>query len=189
MKPVLFEESFVTNAFTVIEPAIIAYLNTLHQKEITKRAGVQVVIPLRPDPQPDEMFVLAIPHPTLPDSRKWFKKWVGPTPESDKIIEFEDIAQRKAQDSLNFQMNTGRLIAEYPHLLTEGMIRWQGGVYFEGIAVGVSGVQSYFDEVIALIIAQHLKACRKWLLQDLIKGSDGDVIREDLMRSSALFNH
>lgn len=60
-----------------------------------------------------------------------------------------DIARSKCFLSCSYQMSTREIQLLYPWLLEAGDTSYFGSVYRKGIAVACSGVEPYFDEMIA----------------------------------------
>ena len=73
-----------------------------------------------------------------------------------KDAHYNEIARSKAQQLWDQRSNGGLCIS--PHLLFKGETRWTGGVECEGIIVTCSGVQGYFDRMIASMVANIIIA-------------------------------
>lgn len=67
--------------------------------------------------------------------------------------DYDRVAGRKAGVSHRLKMDTSLVATGHPALFELGDTHWEGGVYLGGIAVGVSGIESYLDEVIARVLA------------------------------------
>ena len=72
--------------------------------------------------------------------------------------QFDEFARRKAAVSWRTEMDTHLVQQRFPHLYAEGDIKFGGGVSRDGIVVGVSGVQWYFDQMFAELTASACKA-------------------------------
>ena len=70
-------------------------------------------------------------------------------------------ARAKARLSWLHRADSHRLQAERPHLLREGDSLLWGGVHLDGITVGVSGAEAWWDEAFALAVAGNLRALAK----------------------------
>jgi hypothetical protein len=80
--------------------------------------------------------------------------------------DFKKIARSKAKISYREKVDTLIVREQRTCFLEPGETTYQGGVYFRGYVVGVSGVEPWFDEMIALWIAAPLQAlCRNELEQ------------------------
>ncbi len=84
---------------------------------------------------------------TIGEEEPWNPSW-GEELESD----FSWIAEKKAEASLRAKMSTSVMVDKFPWTFEEGEFLYAGGVYYGGIAVGVSGVHEKVDEAIATII-------------------------------------
>ena len=73
----------------------------------------------------------------------------------DWKYDYRTFALQKAQMARREKMNLTELL-EHPLLLQEGDTIYKGGVYGDGIAVGVSGVSEDVDEEIAEIILNNI---------------------------------
>jgi len=77
------------------------------------------------------------------------KKWKYP---------FDKIALSKACTAMAKKKDTSYIIERKPWVLGPGHSIYSGGVYFQGIVIGVSGVEEYFDEMFAKWIVHTIKA-------------------------------
>lgn len=66
---------------------------------------------------------------------------------------YDQIARDKATLAFKHKKDTSQIMNAEPHLLSEGDTVHAGGVYYKGITIGVSGVESEFDEAIGRMIA------------------------------------
>jgi hypothetical protein len=83
---------------------------------------------------------------------------VGPDVQADqkRLAGCIKIARSKAQIHFRTGLPSAVIQARQPHALLIGDTIWGGSVSHEGIIVGASGVQSYFDESIATMVAAIL---------------------------------
>lgn len=134
----LFSNLRVNRAVEIVRPSIEAFLNgPLAQRRI---------------------LCVAVLDPVLNDQP--FKGSFGEL-RSDRSrweYAFDDIAAGKARLALRERMDTRRIVRECPHLLRPGDVARAGGVYLDGLAVGASGVDPYWDEMFAHMIAVAIKA-------------------------------
>lgn len=99
---------------------------------------------------------LVILNPADPDGEPLFTGTVG-----DRQGHFLEYATAKARLSSRTGYDTTRVRQDVPHLFRAGDIKWPGGVYREGLAVGFSGVQGEYDEMISEWFISTLRAmCR-----------------------------
>lgn len=89
------------------------------------------------------------------------EQWVRP---------FDEFARRKASVSWRTGMDTHLVQQHSPYLYTEGDIKFGGGVYRDGLVVGVSGVQWYFDQLFAELTASACKALSIQRMADELSG-------------------
>jgi len=78
---------------------------------------------------------------------------------------FDEFARAKAMLSWRTGMDTHLVQQRFPHLYNEGDITFGGGVYRDGIVVGVSGVQWFFDQMFAELT---VSACKALSIQRMI---------------------
>ena len=75
--------------------------------------------------------------------------------------DFPQWATAKARLALRTGYDTTRLRNEFPHLYQPGDIKWPGGVLRDGLAMGFSGVQGEYDQMICEWFASAVRAiCR-----------------------------
>lgn len=79
-----------------------------------------------------------------------FQFTLGSIPEGKQYVQ---IATVKARMSFREQMDTRMIVSNFAHKLLPGDVVYSGGVFLHGIAVGVSGLPSYLDEIIAYAVA------------------------------------
>lgn len=82
----------------------------------------------------------------------------GAMPRSEWPRDYSHIAHGKAKLALRTRMSTARIITEAPQLLEGGDVKYRGGVYRAGFAVGTSGIQSYWDQMISNWVADTIVA-------------------------------
>ncbi|MDX8502599.1 hypothetical protein RFM99_29905 [Mesorhizobium sp. VK4C] len=100
----------------------------------------------------------------VPDDNEWAHGLVTPTciyetsrgNREDWSHEFDRLARNKALQLWREQRVAGNTDPA-PHLLFSGDTPFWGGVKRHGIAVAVSGPQSFFDEMLAGMIADAIK--------------------------------
>lgn len=71
---------------------------------------------------------------------------------------FNELAKSKARIAKREKKDVSYVRERKPWMLESGDTIWSGGVYFQGLVVGVSGVEEYFDEMIAKWIIHTIKA-------------------------------
>lgn len=70
-------------------------------------------------------------------------------------------ARAKARLAWETRRNGAEIQSLAPHLLQRGDTRLHGGVWLDGIAVGVSGAHAWFDEALGGTVALLLRAIAK----------------------------
>jgi len=85
--------------------------------------------------------------------------------------QFDEFARAKAMLSWRTGMDTHLVQQRFPHLYAEGDIKFGGGVFRDGIVVGVSGVQWYFDQMFAELTASACKALSIQRMIDALAGA------------------
>lgn len=88
---------------------------------------------------------------------------------------FMGIAQKKAELAYRTRKSTGEVVALSPWELQPGDYIYPGGVYQNGIAIGVSGVESFVDELIARILLACIVALAKLKFEKKIEEGDCEV--------------
>lgn len=83
---------------------------------------------------------------------------------------FDDFACKKAYIAWRTGMDTHLVQQRFPHLYGEGNIKFGGGVLRDGIVVGVSGVQWYFDQMFAELVVSACKALSIQRMADELSG-------------------
>ncbi len=89
--------------------------------------------------------------------------------------DFLFVAEQKANASLREKADTSFLIEQSPWLLEEGEFLYPGGVYYGGVAVGVSGAKGIVDEGIAKILISAIVMLAKQKTQEKIRNDDYQV--------------
>ena len=72
--------------------------------------------------------------------------------------DYAGFARAKARLAWRARRDSGSVQALAPHLLQGGDTLLGGGVYVDGMAVGVSGMHAWFDEALAASVAWFLRA-------------------------------
>jgi hypothetical protein len=72
--------------------------------------------------------------------------------------DYARFARAKAQLSWRHGVDGHVLQSRYPHLLLPGETTLWGGICLDGITVGVSGAQPWYDEAFGLTLAAYLRA-------------------------------
>lgn len=80
----------------------------------------------------------------------WDPNWGDEDPRNATI----DIARGKHDLAAKYHMPTSKIAAEFPWLIENGKYLYPGGDYFEGIAVGVSGIMGRADEALAAMLIE-----------------------------------
>lgn len=91
--------------------------------------------------------------PSDPEAEPLFTAGLGD--EGEKFIGW---ATHKARLAARERLDTSRLRQDYPHLYRPGDIKWPGGLYRDGLALGYSGVQGEYDEMICEWMAAAIRA-------------------------------
>lgn len=86
---------------------------------------------------------LVILDPAAPGGAPLFMAHLGDDPG-----DFPEYAEAKARLAHRTGRDTTSLRMDHPHLYQPGDIKWPGGVFREGLAVGFSGVQGEYDVMI-----------------------------------------
>lgn len=71
---------------------------------------------------------------------------------------FAEYAEAKARVALRTGHDTTELRDHLPHLYQEGDIKWPGGVLRDGLAMGFSGIQGEYDQMVCEWFASAVKA-------------------------------
>lgn len=70
-------------------------------------------------------------------------------------------ARKKAEIAWRTGCDSHVVVTQRPQLLREGDARVWGSVWLDGIVVGASGAQPWYDEAFALMIAAQIRALAK----------------------------
>lgn len=97
--------------------------------------------------------------------------------------DYAAFARAKARSSWLSGMDSYRLQQLSPHLLCDGDSLLAGGVWLDGIVVGVSGAFPCYDEVYASTIAAFLRALAREARQAEIERPILQAMRPELIRS------
>lgn len=136
MQNAFLNGALVDCAFDLVAPAVKHLLSNRH---LAKR----------------DVMVVWVLNPT--DGGGLGMRTFGTLPPAQWKNAYGELALRKAQLSHREKKNTATVVFQEPHLLRQGDPIYQGGVFFHGIAVGASGVQSYFDEMVASMVAAAIR--------------------------------
>ena len=85
-----------------------------------------------------------------------------------EVERFKKIAFGKAEFAWKYGMPTQAGQQFYPHLYTQGMTKWGGGTYMHQIAVGASGVEYQYDQLIAEMVACTCRALAVGKMTDIL---------------------
>lgn len=104
----------------------------------------------------DYLGGLALLNPASPDGPPLFTAHIGEGGE-----EFVAYAEAKARVAHRTGVDTTTMRDLMPHLYQPGDIKWPGGVVRDGLAVGFSGVEGEYDQMIAEWFISAVRAiCR-----------------------------
>ncbi len=136
-KSFILDREIAKKAIEIVEPSILAAM----ESGIVKRKALSICI-LNPQ---GEGIILLQHSINIGEA----KEWKHP---------FDKIAMSKATTAQGKRKNTSYVRDLEPQMLVQGNTIYSGGAYFQGIAVGVSGVEEYFDEMIAKWIVHTTRA-------------------------------
>lgn len=94
----------------------------------------------------------ALLNPAAPDGPPLFTAVVGDG------LEFVTYAEAKARVALRTGYDTTTMRDLMPHLYQPGDIKWPGGVLRDGLAMGCSGIQGEYDQMVCEWFASTVKA-------------------------------
>jgi len=98
---------------------------------------------------------LAVLNPADPNGKPLFVASIG------EAGNFPEYAANKARLAHRVQMDTTSLRHDLAHLYRPGDIKWPGGIWRDGLAVGFIGVQGEYDVMIGEWFGAAVKAvCR-----------------------------
>ncbi len=144
------QPELIDEACNLVGPSIAAFL----QSKWPKRAVVCIYVPYGKDGQESKEFL------------------IGDLPEEQWSAPYREIAMAKATLSAEYSRDTRDIISRFPHVIMGADIKYPGGICFEGIVVGVSGVESHFDEMIGVWFAAAIRAVARHLLNKQEEGRD-----------------
>jgi len=96
------------------------------------------------------------------EESEWDSSW-GPERETS----IAEVARRKREASLRERTNTSSLVFGKPWALYNGEFLYPGGVYWEGISIGISGLRGWADEALGemlaatIVMLSHLEVDRR----------------------------
>jgi hypothetical protein len=131
---VIITEGMVTKAVTLVRPTALTLLRTKGLTWGPKFVEGNIGIACLPS--------IAFGFGTM---TRWDPKW-------GEEIDFAKIAQRKRRQAQRVRANTSTTVAAKPWILWKGDYLYSGGVYRDGIAVGVSGAYGWVDEAIGTML-------------------------------------
>ncbi|HEX6735300.1 MAG TPA: hypothetical protein VF096_10840 [Azonexus sp.] len=97
--------------------------------------------------------------------------------------DYAAMARAKARSSWLSGMDSHRLQQSSPHLLRNGDTLLAGGIWLDGIVVGVSGAFPCYDEVYAMTIAVSLRALARQAREAEIERPILQPMRPELIRT------
>lgn len=115
--------------------------HAMHQQHVNK-SHLHVVV-LQPGAPYVEGAELPILFETSFGDREDWDEWGG--------LSYHDFAYGKARLSWRTGLSSREVVLTKPHLLRPGDCRLWGSSVYSGVIVGVSGVQPFFDEMIAVM--------------------------------------
>ena len=126
-------------------------MSALLTRELAEKAIAMVTLAIigllrQPDTKRSALAVTIL-DPT--DGNVLFETTFGKMKKEEWPYPFDDIARGKAHLAHRTKMNTAQVIGQAPYLLQAGDPKFIGGVFRYGMAVGVSGIQSRRDEMVA----------------------------------------
>jgi len=101
----------------------------------------------------DVMGGMVVLNPADAEGEPLFTAGLGD--EGEKYIGW---ATHKARVAARERTDTSRLRQDFPYLYRAGDIKWPGGLYRGGLALGFSGVQGEYDEMICEWMAAAIRA-------------------------------
>ncbi|HEV8601328.1 MAG TPA: hypothetical protein VGQ87_01880 [Patescibacteria group bacterium] len=88
----------------------------------------------------------------------FFEHQFGDLPREQWSNDYQLLAKDKAMLSNRTGLSTREIVTSKPALLHEGAVLYGGGVHMDGISVGASGVEWYYDEMFATMLASVIRA-------------------------------
>ena len=109
---------------------------------------------------------LAVLNPADPAGPPLFSATIGAG------AQFVDYAADKARLALRTGIDTEQLRTLAPHLYRDGDIKWPGGVVRDGVALGFSGVQGIYDQMVCEWFIAALRAQARFAFESPTTGAD-----------------
>lgn len=104
-----------------------------------------------------------------------FTTTFGKLSREEWTADYEEIALAKARLAFRLKMSC-RAAQQHPQLFQEGDTKHRGGIFHNGIAIGVSGVESYIEEMIALQIAASCEMLCRRAFEEVVTPSAGNTV-------------
>jgi hypothetical protein len=138
MRSLFLTPALADHAYSLVAPAITHILSTSAKRQALHVTILDGVVPFE-DTAAGFKNALRFDRVAVKDA------WV---------VDYETNARTKARMSWRARMDTLTLITVCPTHLQHADSKYAGGVWRDGVVVGVSGVEQYFDHMIAAIIAE-----------------------------------
>lgn len=106
-----------------------------------------------------DIVCISVPLHAQGEEESFFRHHFGDLPRDQWSADYAEFADAKARLTLKHSRCTREILALSPHLFRSEDVRWPGGIRFDRIVVGASGVQAYFDEMIGFWTASAIRAC------------------------------
>lgn len=151
----LLTRDVVEQAINLCTPSIMYLLET---SGFAKRSALTIVVL---DPTTGDELI---------------KTKFGKLPRAEWTADYAEIALAKAKLAFRLKMSC-RAAQQHPHLLEAGDTKHRGGIYHQGIPVGVSGVQSYLDEMVAMWIAVACEMLCRRTFEEVVTPAAGDTVK------------
>ena len=153
MKQAILNRALVQEAFDMLRPHIETFLQQ-HASQTNMSVVISAVEAINPN-----------------DANKSFKEncllVTGFGDPDAWELDYERIALSKAEKSVRTGISSA--VVE-PHYFREGDTPYWGSVALDGIVVGCSGVEGFYDEMFSMWIAAAIKALCKKRIAELPKG-------------------
>ncbi len=95
----------------------------------------------------------------------------------DWAHKYDVYARAKARATWREELSTREIVTQYPHLLRAGDTTYFGSVYRHGFVVACSGVEEWFDEWVAGMIADTCYAlCQDSRALGVLREVDGFIV-------------
>jgi len=151
----LLTRDVVQQAIELCLPSIM----TLLESDLTKRVCMHLVVPDPTATLDGKTFTDIILKEHSINRGNWGE------------YKFQEFARAKAEQSFHSGLPS-RARQETPALYTHGEIKYGGSAVYKGVIVGASGVQPYFDELIAFWVAATCHALSTHALQPILANPD-----------------